>query len=260
MKNKNQYRLDALVLFVLLIISVGISLWLKANFLLSTLLFFGLPSVWLSFQKPERVKKLLLFSVLLAIPLTIIIDYIATIDQSWFVPETIFPSRLFGVIPYEDFIWGFGLIYLVTMFYEHFLDKHPDKLIWKPMKYWGILAGIALVVFTFLFVTDAEILHIKYAYMILGLTLWIGPSVIFLFFYPHLLKKFFVTLAYFFPAALVFELTGLYLGQWTFPGENFVGWVNLFGHSFPFEELLFWLILGPIGILSYYEYFNDDRR
>lgn len=50
------------------------------------------------------------------------------------------------------------------------------------------------------------------------------------------------------------------LGQWTFPGDQFIGWVNMLGVRFPFEELLFWFMLAAIGILSYYEFFDDNRK
>jgi hypothetical protein len=60
--------------------------------------------------------------------------------------------------------------------------------------------------------------------------------------------------------ALMFELTGLELQLWTFPGTHFIGWVDLLGYKFPFEEFFFWFVLSAITILSYYEFFDDNRK
>jgi hypothetical protein len=48
-------------------------------------------------------------------------------------------------------------------------------------------------------------------------------------------------------------------GQWIFPGE-YVGIINLFDLSFPFEEFLFWIMISSMGFLTYYELFVDDER
>jgi len=32
------------------------------------------------------------------------------------------------------------------------------------------------------------------------------------------------------------------------------------GYSMPFEEFFFWIILSTIAILSFYEFFDDDRK
>ncbi len=122
-KEKILKRIDIFLLIFFPIISVSLSLFLKTNFLTSTLLFFGLPSLWLSIRTPKQIKKTFLFALIFSIPLGIFIDYIATVDDSWFVPLTIFPFRLFNIVPIEDLLWGFFLVYSIVIFYEHFLDK-----------------------------------------------------------------------------------------------------------------------------------------
>lgn len=263
MKNHNQKFLKKLDIFLLIlfpIASVVLSLTFSVNFLVSILLFFGLPSLWLSFRTPSQVNKTFLFSLILSVPLGIFIDYIATIDNSWFVPITVFPFRLFGVIPIEDLIWGFFLIYSIVIFYEHFLDKGKHELVDRRMKYlaWPLII-LMLVFFSVLF-TKPELLVIPYAYFWLGTVFFILPAITFLSFFPRLLSKYVKTASYFFLLSILFELTGLQLNQWTFPGSNFIGWVELFGHRFPFEEFFFWFVMGAISVLAYYEFFDDDRR
>ena len=263
MKYHNQKffkKLDIVLLILFPIVSVVLSLAFSVNFLVSILLFFGLPSLWLSFRTQSQVKKTFLFSFILSIPLGIFIDYIATIDNSWFVPTTVFPFRLFGVVPIEDLIWGFFLIYSIVIFYEHFLDKGKHELVDRRMKYlaWPLII-LMLVFFAALF-TKPDLLIIPYAYFWLGTIFFILPSITFLSFFPRLLSKYVKTASYFFLLAILFELTGLQLNQWTFPGNNFIGWVELFGHRFPFEEFFFWFVMGAISVLSYYEFFYDDRK
>lgn len=77
------------------------------------------------------ISKTFIFAFLTAIPIILFTDYIATISGAWLVPKTIFPFRLLGVIPIEDFIWGLLFIYSVVIFYEHFLNKGKHELIDK---------------------------------------------------------------------------------------------------------------------------------
>ncbi len=264
MQDKNQRflkQLDILLLILFPVVSVVLSLALKVNFLTSTLLFFGLPALWFSLRTKEMVAKTLLFSALWAIPLSLFIDSVATISKAWFVPATVFPFRLFGVIPIEDLIWGFLFTYSVIIFYEHFLDKGKHELIDRRMKYllWPwILLTIACIA---LLVARPELLVIRYAYFYLGLICVLLPTLTFLSFFPRLLSKYVKTASYFFLLALVFELTALHLNQWQFPNDGyFIGWIELFGYRFPFEEFFFWFVMGAIGVLAYYEFFDDDRK
>lgn len=263
MKNKNEKFLKKVDIFLLIlfpIVSVIISLTFHVHFLTSILLFFGLPSLWLSLRTPSQVTKTFVFSLILSTPLGIIIDYLAAMDKSWFVPTTDFPFRLFGVIPIEDLIWAFFLIYSIVIFYEHFLDKGKHELIDKKMKYLVWLIVMVVLVFFVIMLTQPELLAIPYAYFWGGIVLLILPTITFLSFFPRLISKYVKTASYFFLLSIVYELTGLQLNQWTFPGTHFIGWVQLFGYKFPFEEFFFWFVMGATSILAYYEFFDDDRK
>ena len=58
----------------------------------------------------------------------------------------------------------------------------------------------------------------------------------------------------------IYDIAALKLGWWTFPGTEFIGWISIAGVSFPIEEFIFWIILFALGVLSYYEYFDDDEK
>jgi hypothetical protein len=189
----------------------------------------------------------------------IFIDYLAVKNKAWFVPHSVFSFRLFGLIPIEDFIWGFLGVYLVVIFYEYFLDRRDEK---RAKDYLHVLAIIlsllVLILFVFIF-SNPDLLYIPYIYLWLGLVLFLLPLLTTVSFFPRLFSKYVKAISYFFALFILLELTGVHLNQWVFPGE-FIGWVELFGIKFPFEEFFFFIILGSAVILSYYEVFADDRK
>lgn len=216
--------------------------------------------MWFSFRTPTQVKKTLIFSAIFSIPFGLVVDYIATTDRAWYVPSTVFPFRLFGVVPVEDLVWAFFITYSAVIFYEHFLDKGKVELVDKKMKYL-VLPFIALLITFFLvYLFKSDLLILPYAYFWVGALLFVLPAITFLSFFPRLLSKYVKTGSYFFVLSILFEFTGLQLNQWTFPGDHFIGWVELFGFRFPFEEFFFWFVMGAISILSYYEFFDGDRK
>ncbi len=191
-------KLDIFLLIIFPIFSVLISLALKANFLTSILLFYGLPSLWLSLRTPNRVAKTLIFTSLLTPPFGLIVDYIETINHSWFIPQTSFSFRVFGVIPIKDLIWGFFVVYSTIIFYEHFLDKGKHQLVDKRLKLliWPLFS--ALTIFLVTLSSKLDIFIFRYAYLWLGLLLVFLPSITFLSFFPRLISKYIKTASYFF--------------------------------------------------------------
>ena len=104
---KKEVKILKLMFFLYPVFASLASFLLRANFLVSTLIFFGIPSLILSFKDKNLIKKAALFSACFGFPLTIIIDYIATLTRTWFVPKSIFPVRIFGLVALEMFLWGF---------------------------------------------------------------------------------------------------------------------------------------------------------
>ena len=79
--------------------------------------------------------------------------------------------------------------------------------------------------------------------------------------FPKLYAKFLKAGAYFFFFLLIYEITALSLGQWVFSAESqFLGLMEFKGITFPFEELFAWIMLGSLATLSYYEFFDDDKK
>ncbi|MBU1046714.1 hypothetical protein KKH36_02985 [Patescibacteria group bacterium] len=253
-------KLDLFLIILLPVLAIIIALIFKANFLISTLLFFAPISIYLSYRNKKAIKKTLLSSCVFSIPIFIIVDYIGTINGTWYVPSTIFPFRFLEILPVEDYIWGVALVYLVIMFYEHFFDKNKKESIDKRIKYFYFIFGLGLISFFSILFLKPELFYINYAYFWVGLLFILIPVPLFLFFYPSLFTKFMKTGIYFFFFTLLLELTGVHLGQWQFTSDQYIGWVDLFGNKLPFEEFFFFVMLTAVSILSYYEFFIDDRK
>ncbi len=254
-------KTDLAVVILSPIIATVITVAFKTNMFVSTLLYFGLPALYLSYKRPCIVRKSLIFTLATAIPLSLAINYLAYLNQSWYITSTIFSFRLFDLMALEDFMFAFLWIYFAIIFYEYFTDSGSEKdTISHNLIYLSISFFSLLIILLLLVLISPRMLQIDYFYLKGGIITLLLPLVIFLRFFPKFLKKFAVAGLYFFSLSLLFELSALYTNQWTFPGNQFVGFAEIFGLRFPYEDVLFWFILGVYGILAYYEFFADDRK
>lgn len=174
-----------------------------------------------------------------------------------------FGYRLFGFFDIEYLVLGFFYPYFVVIFYEYFLEhdgKHDKtRSLIKRLVFVTCSFGIALLTY-FLFFRHVPQIH--YSYAVLGLIFLVIPTLLMLFRYPNLLGKFAITILFFSLQTFIYEILALKLNYWSFPAGDgkYLSWVTFFGVSFPIEEFLFYLILFPVAILSWYEFFDDDRK
>ena len=253
-----------LLAFILLwpVAATVLSFLVKANTLVSTLLFFGVPALYLSYYNPKCIRMVTQFSLIFSIPFAIILDYVMEITKGWYIASSVFdPYRIFGVVTIEQLIWLFLYVFLVLMFYEVFLEKKcAGKLAFPRMKYLIAALFIFWGMFVVLHLTNHELLQIDYFYLKFGTILGLVPVLIALSLFPDLYGTLFVTAAYFFYLSFLYEITALSLGQWSFPAKGqFIGFLTLGGITFPFEEFFFWILLGAMAVLSYYRFFGETH-
>lgn len=258
MKRKN---LDLYTLIVLLILAGILTVAFSVTKFVSIFLFFGLPCLYLIWRNRQIFKKSFTFAFLFSIPLSVFVDTLATLDGSWYVPHSIVPFRLFGVATFE--VWLFGLLWVlfVILFYKHFFDhkKASDQF---PKKFRKLLYLFAILITAVVitYILRPTLLVIPYFYNWFSLTFVVSPLILFLASRPKFLPRFALQGIYFFITLLIYELAALQVGLWSFPGHHFIGWVNIFGCRFPFEELVFYMIFATPSFLAYYEYFGDDKE
>jgi hypothetical protein len=252
--------IDLVLILLWPIFATIFSFLFKPNTFGSVILFLGLPSIYLGIRGKEYIKKTALFSFFVGVLTIIVIDYTSHLTGTWFVPS-MFPFRLFKFVSVELILWGFFTIFFIVIFYQYFIDKHTIKKPLGPrMKYLIFIALTLFAVFLFFLFYFPSLLNLPYFYMLFGMVLIFLPFVMHLLKYPKVTSRFFLAAAYFFFLHFTYEIAALKLGWWSFPGPDFIGWVSIFGVSFPFEEFLFWFILLVFAVLSYYEYFDDDEK
>lgn len=258
---KKRESIDLAIILVWPIIATIITFSLKLSGFWGVILFLALPPLYLGFRRKQYLKKALIFALATCVLLMVWIEYIAEITGTWFVPSTIFPFKLFGIVVIEVIMWAFFTGFFIVMFYEYFIDKHATKRLWSPkLKYIFIIGLIVFFVFLFTLFAFPSLLKIPYFYLVFGVVILLIPFLIQLFRYPKTTSKFFLAAAYFFYLHFLLEVLGLKMGWWSFPGPEFIGWVKVFGVSFPIEEFIFWFILLALATLSYYEFFDDDEK
>ena len=249
---------DLALLYAYPIIASLITLALKTNVFISIIIFLVVPAIFLSIRQPSHIVKAASFSLILGTPFIIMIYYIGHVTNAWLMPS-VFPL-VFRFVNIEVILWLVFWIYFTVLFYENFFDKHVKVKRWHPHMKYLIMLAFSLFSIFLLFVYSASSLleSIPYSYLFIGIVVVITPTLLFLFNSPALFVKFLKTQVYFFYFNLIYELNGLALGWWTFPGTEFIGWISLFGLTFPIEELLFWIVIGAMAILSYYKFFDDS--
>ena len=67
-----------------------------------------------------------------------------------------------------------------------------------------------------------------------------------------------MSMTYFLPLSLFNEITALKLSHWNFPGD-YIGFIPVLGVNIPIEEFTFYILIGSLGFLSYYQFFDGDK-
>lgn len=258
--NTKHLKRDKVLFFLWPIFAAIMSFVLNVNFFTSIFLFFGFPILYLAVKNKKSFKKALLFSASSLI-LAVSFDYVFEITQSWVFPSSIMEYRFLGQVPVEVIFWFFLWFVFVVMYYEYFLENGEKDVLCKPkLKYlYAFFVSLVIIFFAIYFV-NKEWLVIKYFYLKSGVALGLFPVSLVLFKFPKLLIKFAKTGVYFFYLSLVYEFTALSLNHWSFPGKEVVGMVSVGKMVFPVEELIFFIMLGSLAILSFYEFFDDDCK
>jgi len=254
--DRKKYQL--LGIFFYYILAALFIAWLKLGYSYGTLFFLAIPAFYVTSQNWSIFKKTFLFSLIISIPMVMVFDYIGTLSKAWL--EIVSSGiRILGVVPIETFFWAFCVAYFSIAFYEYFFDKDKIKTVFsKNIKYLIFILITLVLIFGLVFIVDKEILVVNYFYTYFAIGVFVIPPLITIIKYPRLMQKIIYQGLYFLILSIIYEITALYSGQWTFPGQ-YVGFVQIFRFSFPLEEFL-WLAFCVPSIIAIYEIFADDRE
>lgn len=255
-------ELDIIVLILFAIFGILYAFLTKDLFIgksvFSGLIFTLLPTIYLGLRKKKNWTKIVVFTLVFGGLFGFIFEFFAEFNKAYHVVSTIFPFRIFGVLPLDNVLGHMMMALLTVTFYEHFIDREIHHKISKHLKF-AILPGIlGVFILLFLFFFNRDALSAKYPYFYAGIASIVFPLYLG-FRKPQFIKNMAETAIYFFFLWLVGELVAVRLNYWIYPGNNYIGWVTIFGLSFPFEELFFWVIFYAATLISFYELFIDDH-
>jgi hypothetical protein len=188
-----------------------------------------------------------------------IFDFLAELNKAWSWNGGLIFGKILDVVQIDVLIWFFMWTLNIFLFYEYFIDR-------KRMASIGTKQGIAIAITGVISVCILTIIYYAYPDFLLFqkayLTLCIGiciPFIIGIFQKPQLILRTAPVMIYFAFVYLAHEITALHLEQWTFPGD-YIGWVAMFGVTFPIEEFVFWIILSSLIGAIYYEMSFDNQE
>lgn len=254
-------RLDFYITTGLVILATIFTTAFNLSFIVSTVLFFAVPALYLFIRKPRPLNRISLASLFFGLILMFEMDFLAELNHVWIVPEPLF-GKLFGITTIDILLWSLLWVFFVVVFYEHFFEHEKGGKI-SPNFIFGALPALSvLIVILTLYALNPEILKFDYAYLILGTSSFIPfaiPAIRRVAVMPSLAIRFVKTASFFFFVHLAHEVTAIKLGQWYFPGQ-FIGYVEFADIRFPVEEFVFWVVLSTAILLAEYEYFIDDRK
>lgn len=249
--------IDLFVVIAFVLFASATSILLDLNFLVTTLLFFGLPSAYLIYRKPNNLKKTTVNAAILGLIWGFGFDYVAELNNAWDWGGAglVFPDTFFGVVSLDVMIWYFLWFFSIIAFYEYFVEYDNSNKISKNAITIAFL-GIVLVTIIVLLPKTSDILLSQHTYLKLG-SIALIPFLYVIIRQPKLIPKVLSVIPYFFFLYLVFELTALHQDLWSFSGD-YIGIVAFGGLLFPFEELFFWITVSSAVAVSYYELTVDD--
>lgn len=260
----NKKLIVDIIVLILLLLVASLYTYLTKDTFVGKSLFVGivftvLPTLYLGFRKKKNWKKIFAAVFMFGIIFGFAFSFIAEYTLSWKVISTISPFKLFGFNTFDTTL-GIALMTLLTMtFYEHFVEKRISGKV--PKKFWVALIPSLFVIILLIgiYLINPEFLQTKYPYFYMGI-IAILPVLYLSIKNPKLISKMATTSIYFFILYFVIEVFAVKYNYWIYPGNNYIGWVNIFNINFPFEELFFWMLFYAASIVSYYEILIDDEE
>ena len=146
--------------------------------------------------------------------------------------------------------------------YSVFFDKHLHQIpknhrFWKIHYRFLLVSAAVLAGCMFLLLSYPNAFIMQHPYLIFGTLIFVLPSLAILYLHPHLLKDVAKATIFFALFALVYELIGLQVGWWTYPGQ-YVASLPIFGLAVPIEEVVLWILVGSLWVLVTYEEVEHD--
>jgi len=250
---------DLLIIAILFISAAILSLIFRLPYLIMPLLYMGAPALYLTIRLKDYSKKIAIETLVFSLVVTTIIDYLATISNSW-IESTLFKFKVLNIIPIEAYIFAFIYNYLNISFYAYFFDRYKTKHFGKRIYTSIVLVCFSLLLFSsiLLVAKDNSVLIIRYFYSYLAL-IFIGIIILGYTRHPKLYKRYILGGVFLIIPWLIHEIVSLILGHWSFPQGYHLFYISFFSTLVPVEEFIWIIFVTPV-LLGLHEYFSDNLK
>lgn len=179
-QERKKAQFDHFIVYLFPICSALVSTVFSTNYLTTIILFYGLPSVYLSFRYSRYIKKALFFALIFGSVITVPLDYLAHLNGSW---EIIAPGyRILEYIPITDFIWAILIVYLLAIHHEGIAHHRLNDTVFQKRTKLFINSMIAILITFMIFkLKFHDYMKVDYFYLKAGIVSLVIPT----FFWLH---------------------------------------------------------------------------
>lgn len=238
-----------LLITYFIIIAFG-GVFFNFSYLVSTLFFFVVPSLYITLKHPKLFKPLLIYALSIGIPFVLIIDTLALYNHAWW-ETSVFSYRFFDLLPFDTVLWAVLYSYTIPILYEYFFGKRESVTLNKKFSKFSIGLFIALILFLITFSINPMLFTIPYFYAFFVGIFYFLVCVIGLFQYPKEFSRLLLQCFFFSIPLFIGELGSLAAYQWGFSGNEYLGIIHIGNLSFPFEEMI-WILIGVPAFVHVY--------
>ena len=169
-KRSGRLVVDLLVLVLLTLAAVWVSFVIKANFLTSTILFLGVPSIYLIAVERRSFAKAFVAAIIAGLLCGFVFDFLAEVNHAWSWNGGLFLGQIMGVVQGDVLVWFFLWMLNIFLVYEHFIDGDRSHALITKYGLRSLVIAMALVV-TVLGLNKyyPQALHFGKAYLVLCL-------------------------------------------------------------------------------------------
>lgn len=229
------------------------------SYLISTILFFVPPSIYITIRRPDLFRPIGIYSLAVGIPFVLIIDTIALYNHSWWETSA-FPIRIFNLMPFDTVVWSVLYVYTTLVFFEYFFEKGNETPA-LSRRFWNLEIGLLFVLTAFLFSFSfhPEWFMIPYFYAVFVGIFYIAVSIGALIHIPKAFSTLWIQCLFLSVWLFVAELGALAAHQWGFSGSEYLGMIRIGAFTLPFEEMV-WIVTGIPPLVYIYLQLTDRSR
>jgi hypothetical protein len=226
------------------------------------ILFFIVPGLYLTVRYWRRCYHAFLFSIVAGVATGFPLQVIADLNNVWQYDFPLFDWMTLGgfrLIPLAWYVLWIGLtISVYGVFFDRHVHRIPEKHLFWKVHYRLLVLGAAVTAgCVYFLLSNHDVFLIPHPYILAGSILFVVPTLVILFLHPQLLRDTVKAAAFVSLLMLVYELVGLKIGWWTYPGE-YIAAIPMFGTVLPLEEIVLWVIFGALFAVVAYEEVEHD--